>query len=80
MDESIRKLIFAAIDETISPEDFERLQDAIEADEQVRSEYLRAINLSESLCEIAANADSLEYRVHTRPALHPRYHQNGSDV
>ncbi len=54
MDRQIRDLIFQAIDETISSEDFERLQDAIERDADVRAEYLRAIGLSETLGEIAA--------------------------
>ena len=54
MDDSIRDLIFQAIDETISDQDFERLQDAIEQNEAVRDEYLRAIGLCESLGEIAS--------------------------
>ncbi|QDU39509.1 FecR protein [Maioricimonas rarisocia] len=55
MDDSIRKLIFTAIDGTISPEDFERLQDAIERSEEVRDEYLRAVSLCEDLAEIAGD-------------------------
>lgn len=54
MDERIRNLIFQAIDQTISRDDFERLQDAIEQDAEVRAEYLRAVHLGESLSEIAA--------------------------
>lgn len=54
MDENLRKLIFQAIDDTISPADFDRLQDAIEQNEAVREEYLRAVSLTESLSEIAA--------------------------
>ncbi len=59
MDSNIRKLIFQAIDQTISAEDFERLQDKIEQDEEVRSEYLRAVRLCESLGEIADNEDDI---------------------
>lgn len=57
MDDSIRNLIFQAIDQTISAEDFERLQDAIEQSDEVRTEYLTAVRLCESLSEIAAAED-----------------------
>lgn len=58
MDDSIRNLIFQAIDQTISADDFERLQDAIEQSDEVRAEYLRAIGLCESLSEIAAGENT----------------------
>ena len=51
MGDETRELIFQLIDQRISAEDFERLQDAIEADPDVRDEYLRAINLCESLAD-----------------------------
>lgn len=54
MDDSIRNLIFQAIDQSISAEDFERLQDAIEQSDEVRTEYLRAVNLCESLSEVSS--------------------------
>lgn len=57
MDDSIRNLIFKAIDQTISAEDFERLQDAIEQSDEVRAEYLQAVGLCESLSEISAGED-----------------------
>lgn len=53
MDDSVRRLIFEAIDGTISPEDFERLQSAIEQSDEVRDEYLRMLDLCEDLAEIA---------------------------
>jgi hypothetical protein len=53
MDDRIRDLIFQAIDETIPPEDFERLQNALEHDTEVRHEYLKAVGLCEALGEIA---------------------------
>lgn len=56
MDNDIRKLIFQAIDKSISQDDFDRLQTAIEQDDAVLAEYLQAVNLSESLSEIAAEA------------------------
>ncbi|QDV43741.1 FecR protein [Stieleria neptunia] len=56
MDDTIRNLIFQAIDQTISADDFDVLQDAIERREDVRAEYLRAINLCESLGEIATES------------------------
>ncbi|TWT80790.1 FecR protein [Planctomycetes bacterium CA13] len=55
MNQDIGDLIFQAIDEKISADDFERLQDAIENDQEVCVEYLRVVNLSESLEEIAHN-------------------------
>lgn len=57
MDEDIRQLIFQAIDQTISPADFDRLQDAIDDSDDVRAQYLRAVRLSESLHEIAAETE-----------------------
>ena len=53
MDEQIRGLIFQAIDKTISSDDFERLQDALQQSADVRVEYLRVVNLMETLREIA---------------------------
>tara|TARA_R110002072_G_scaffold303069_2_gene492747 strand:+ start:96325 stop:98022 length:1698 start_codon:yes stop_codon:yes gene_type:complete len=58
MDESIRSLIFQAIDQTISAEDFERLQNAIEQSDEVRADYLNAVSLCESLSDIAAVEDN----------------------
>ena len=58
MDDSIRSLIFQAIYQTISAEDFERLQDAIEQSDEVRSGYLTAVRLCESLSEIAGEEES----------------------
>ena len=55
MDSKLRQLIFKAIDETISPAELERLQDALEQSEAVREEYVRAVSLSESLSEIATS-------------------------
>ena len=52
IDESIRQLILQAIDGTISEADFERLQDTIATDDGVRTEYLRAVRLCESLGDI----------------------------
>lgn len=58
MVESVRDLIFRLIDQSISDEDFQLLQDAIEQDDEVRAEYLRAVCLCESLTEIAAEQPS----------------------
>ena len=52
MDQKTRQLIFQAIDQSISPEDFERLQDLIESDPEVRAEYLQAVRLCETLHDI----------------------------
>ncbi|QEF97546.1 FecR protein [Stieleria maiorica] len=59
MDDHLRNLIFQALDQTISDDDFERLQDALEQHEDVRIEYLRSVGLYESLTEIAAESDEL---------------------
>ncbi|MEW4526569.1 LamG-like jellyroll fold domain-containing protein [Maioricimonas sp. JC845] len=61
MDDSVRRLIFEAIEGTISPDDFEQLQSAIEQSDEVRDEYLRAVGLCEELAEIAI--------VHSSPEL-----------
>lgn len=58
MDSDYHELIFRAVDQTISPADFDRLQDRIQQDDDVRSAYLRAVHLSESLREIAAEESS----------------------
>ncbi len=59
MDEATRNLIFKAIDQTITSAEFGRLQDAIEEDDEVRVEYLRAVTLCETLSEIALGASDL---------------------
>ena len=56
MDDDIRRLIFQAIDQTISEDDFKRLEEAIERNEEVRSAYVRAVGLCESLSEIAVDS------------------------
>ncbi|TWU15331.1 LamG-like jellyroll fold domain-containing protein [Allorhodopirellula heiligendammensis] len=55
MDHEIHKLIYQAIDQTITPDNLERLQDAIEGSREVRLEYLRAVHLGETLEEIATS-------------------------
>lgn len=60
MDEAMRNLIFKAIDQTISPEEFDWLQDAIERNDEVRAEYLRSVALCESLGEIASGTSEGE--------------------
>lgn len=59
MEDKIRDLIFQAIDETISKEDFELLQNAIEESEEVRTAYHNAFNLCESLGEIAVESSEV---------------------
>lgn len=55
MDENFRTLIIQLLDETISDDDFERLQNSLETDPRVRKEYLSAIGLGETLREIASS-------------------------
>ncbi len=78
MDQHIRNLIFQLIDQTISGEDFERLQNAIEEHEDVRDEYLRAVNLCESLSEIAAgNAEEAFHSDENLSSKNGREHSTG---
>ena len=63
MDKNVRDLIFQAIDQTISEQDFHRLQEAIEKSEDVRAEYLRAVGLCESLGEIATEPPAPTARI-----------------
>ena len=53
MGKAVWELIFQAVDGTIADSDFDRLQDAIESDPEVRSAYLRAVAMSESLRDVA---------------------------
>ena len=53
MRDEIQRLIFDAINESISDDDFERLQDAIERDDEVRDEYLFAVRVASLLGEIS---------------------------
>lgn len=54
MDKTLQDLIFKAIDQTIEVDEFTVLQEAIEHDDEVRDEYLKAVRLTMSLQEIAA--------------------------
>lgn len=75
MDEAIQKMIFKAVDQTIKQAEFDRLQDAIEQDEEVRVEYLRAVTLGEFLGEIAseemvsANNESARHSPQSTPRI-----------
>ncbi|MEO1525240.1 MAG: LamG-like jellyroll fold domain-containing protein [Planctomycetota bacterium] len=79
MDSNVRELIFRAVDQTISPEDFERLQTEIERSPDVRAEYLRAINLCQSLGEIASEPtrESFVDTVAPRPHKERWYSKSG---
>ena len=57
MDKSIQQLIFDLIDEQISDEDFHRLQELIEDNEQVRLEYLRTLRLVHTLGDLSVRGD-----------------------
>ncbi|MEM0925665.1 MAG: LamG-like jellyroll fold domain-containing protein [Planctomycetota bacterium] len=71
MDEPTRRLIYRAIDATISESEFEQLQDAIESNDEIRSEYLRAIRLTESLEEIAREPTQPQSDPHASPGIAP---------
>ena len=65
MRDETQTLISMAIDGTISRADFERLQDLIDQSDEVRAEYLRAVSVSETLCEIATqSSESVEPAAH----------------
>lgn len=53
MNREIHGLIFRLLDQTITEQEFERLQDAIEQDEEVRGEYLRAVAVTDLLGELS---------------------------
>ena len=53
MAEKYTELIFQLIDQTISDADFEKLQDALERNPDVRREYLRTFELVDSLGELS---------------------------
>ncbi|WP_013629533.1 LamG-like jellyroll fold domain-containing protein [Rubinisphaera brasiliensis] len=73
MDQKTRTLIFQAIDQSITLADFERLQDLIETDPEVRQEYLRAVRLCDTLHDIGMEPDRSR---HSSDAIKP----NGSGV
>jgi hypothetical protein len=58
MKDDFQNLIYQTLDQTITPEDFERLQERLENSEEARQAYLQAVNASESLHEIAASSTS----------------------
>ncbi|MEP3481396.1 MAG: LamG-like jellyroll fold domain-containing protein [Fuerstiella sp.] len=60
MDEALQQLIFKAIDQTITEDEFEQLQSAIENHDDVRDQYLAAVSLSQALSEIANAPEALE--------------------
>lgn len=62
MDDSRRDLIYRSFDGSISSEEFERLQNAIEHDEEFRLEYVKAVELCETLSDIAEESN-LEHQV-----------------
>ncbi|MCM2373558.1 LamG domain-containing protein [Aporhodopirellula aestuarii] len=56
MDKELRDLIYQTIDNTISPSDFDRLQDAMLGNVELQQEYLRAVNV----CEILSDPSTLQ--------------------
>lgn len=72
MDNTTRNFIFELIDGTISPSDFERLQDALEQDPEVRLEYLRAVHLCQSLSDLATLSADTEPAATPTPAIEAR--------
>lgn len=60
MDNSIRELINQAVDETISRDDFERLQNLLEEDSEVRQAYLRTVRLVHALGEYSSSSKQRE--------------------
>lgn len=67
-------MILQVIDETISSEDFERLQHEIESNAAVRKAYLDSMRLSSSLEEIAADTDQFAQSTQNQsnPVSHSR--------
>jgi hypothetical protein len=67
MNEEIEKLIFRAIDGAISQDEFNRLQDVLEVDEDARVFYSRMLSLDQSVSDIAESARG---KVVDRPEPH----------
>lgn len=58
MDEKTQQLIFQMIDQTITPDDFDSLQEVLLRDESVRAEYLKAVSLASTLSELSIEQSS----------------------
>ena len=65
MDEDIRKLIYEAIDETISQSDFEKLQESLATSAAARAEYLQALRLCDALSTMSEEAATPDVQVGT---------------
>ena len=65
MDEDIRKLIYEAIDETISQSDFEKLQESLATSAAARAEYLQALRLCDALSTMSEEAVTPDVQVGT---------------
>jgi hypothetical protein len=67
MNEEIEKLIFRAIDGAISQDEFNHLQDVLEANEDARVFYTKMLSLDQSVSDIAESARS---EAVDRPEVH----------
>ena len=67
MNEEIEKLIFRAIDGAISQDEFNHLQDVLEANEDARIFYTKMLSLDQSVSDIAESARS---EAVDRPEVH----------
>lgn len=61
MDDAFEALVYRLIDETITRDDFEKLQERIESDANAREKYLAIVGLTDALSEISLK-DSGEHR------------------
>ncbi|SMP44024.1 hypothetical protein SAMN06265222_1011060 [Neorhodopirellula lusitana] len=62
MNNETRSLIFQAIDKSLSPEGLKRLQHELRSDEHARLEYIKAINLTETLVERSTGIQNLDHQ------------------
>ncbi|EMI56440.1 hypothetical protein [Rhodopirellula sallentina] len=54
MKDDLRRLIYRTVDGTVTAEEFDRLQDAILEDDEVRDEYLDVVAMSQTLRHVSA--------------------------
>lgn len=60
MDEKTRRLIYKAVDQTISEDEFESLQDILEQDDRARAHYLRVVRVTQDLEELSSTPEDFD--------------------
>ncbi|MCM2374914.1 hypothetical protein [Aporhodopirellula aestuarii] len=66
MNDKIRRLIYRTVDETVSPAEFEQLQETIRNDDEARDEYLKVVAMSQALTNLST-VESMEKSIAYAP-------------